>query len=124
MTPRTDVDLVRDVLDTQVFDRHERGMGKVDGIGLELREGAPPRVAYLELDAVTSWARVGPRLARWAGAICALWRRGGHPVRVRWSQVRRFDIDVELDLDAEQSPAFDLERWLREHFVDRLPGSR
>ena len=33
------------MLDTQVVDRKKRAIGKVDGIGLELRDGAPPRVA-------------------------------------------------------------------------------
>ena len=28
------IDLVRDVLDTQVLDRHKRPMGKVDGVAL------------------------------------------------------------------------------------------
>ncbi|MFN2644429.1 MAG: hypothetical protein ABR570_05525 [Burkholderiales bacterium] len=121
---RDELHLVRDVLDTQVRDREERAMGKVDGIGLELREGAPPRVAYFEIDGVTAWSRIGPRFARWAGRIAALWERAGHPYRFTWSQVRELDIDLELDVDAERTAAFDLERWLRDKFVSRLPGGR
>ena len=63
--------LVRDVLDTQVLDRKKRAIGKVDGIGLELREGAAPRVAYLEIDGVTAWRRLGARYGRWAARIAS-----------------------------------------------------
>jgi hypothetical protein len=28
-----------------------------------------------------------------------------------------------LNLDAEETPAFAWERWLREHIVEKIPGS-
>ena len=118
------IDLVRDVLDTQVLDREKRPLGKVDGIGLELREGAPPRVAYLEVDAVTAWRRLGERFARWAAKLARHWQREQHPFRFTWSQVRDFGIDIEIAADAEHSAPFDLERWLREKVVGRIPGGR
>jgi hypothetical protein len=117
------IDLIRDVLDTQVLDRHKRPMGKVDGIALEMREGQPPRVAYLEIDAVVAWRRIGPHFARWARAITRLWRRGEEPYRFTWSQVSDLGIDLEIDVDAESTQAFDLERVLRERIVERIPGS-
>jgi hypothetical protein len=120
MSKRKDLHLVRDVLDTQVLDREKRPMGKVDGIGLELRDGAPPRVAHFEIDGVTAWRRLGERYGRWAARIAARWQ--GKPNRFRWSQVRDLGIDLEIDVDAERTSAFDLERWLRERFVRRLPG--
>jgi hypothetical protein len=120
MSKRKDLHLVRDVLDTQVLDREKRPMGKVDGIGVELREGAPPRVAYFEIDGVTAWRRLGERYGRWAARIAARWQ--GKPYRFRWSQVRDLGIDLEIDADAERTSAFDLERSLRERFVERLPG--
>ena len=116
------IDLIRDVLDTQVLDRKKQPLGKVDGIGLELRDGAAPRVAYLEIDGVTAWRRLGARFGRWAARIASRWQRGGHPYRFRWSQVRDLGIDLEIDVDAERTPTFGLERWLRERFVKRLPG--
>ena len=118
------IDLVRDVLDTQVHDRNERPIGKVDGIALELREGKPPRVAYIELDSVIAWQRLGPRFGRWAAALARIWRRGDNPCRFTWSQVRDMDVDIEVDADAEETPALDLERWLRDKFVSRIPGSK
>ena len=44
------LDLIRDVLDTQVTDREETKMGRVDGLVLELREGQPPRVVSIEME--------------------------------------------------------------------------
>ena len=120
MSQRKDLHLVRDMLDTQVLDREKRPMGKVDGIGLELRDRAPPRVAYLEIDGATAWRRLGERYGRWAARLAALWQ--GKPYRFGWSQVRDLGIDLEIDVDAERTPAFGLERWLRERFVKRLPG--
>lgn len=121
MSKREDLHLVRDVLDTQVLDREKRPMGKVDGIGLELRDGAPPRVAYFEIDGVTAWRRFGERYGRWAARLARKWRHA-EPYRFGWSQVRDLGIDLELDVDAERTSTFDLERWLRERFVARLPG--
>jgi hypothetical protein len=118
------IDLVRDVLDTQVHDRNERPIGKVDGIALELRERKPPRLAYLELDPVIAWYRLGPRFGRWAAAIARLWHHSAEPCRFTWSQVRDMDVDIEVDADAEETPALDLERWLRDKFVSRIPGSK
>jgi hypothetical protein len=105
------IDLVRDVLDTQVIDREGRPMGKVDGIALELGADGPPRVAYLEVDSARAWRRLGEHFGRWATAAQRRW--GGGACRFTWSQVRDFGIDLEIDLDAEQTYAFALERWLR-----------
>ena len=106
------IPLVRDVLDVQVLDREKRPMGKVDGIALELREGKPPRLAYLEVDAASAWRRLGERFGRWARRAQAKW--GGGPYRFAWSEVRELSIHVEVDVDAERTPAFALERRLRE----------
>ena len=118
------IDLVRDVLDTQVLDREQRPLGKVDGIALELREGSPPRVAYLEVDGVTAWRRLGERYARWAAKLARHWQREGHPFRFTWRQVRDFGIDIEIAVDAERAAPFDLEHWLREKLIRRIPGGR
>ncbi len=105
------IPLVRDVLDAQVFDRQDRPMGKVDGIALELRKTAPPRVAYLEIDAAGAWRRLGERFGRWARWAQARW--GGGPYRFRWADVRELSIHLAVDVDAERTPAFALERLLR-----------
>jgi hypothetical protein len=78
----------------------------------------------MEVDAVVAWRRVGERFGRWAQRLSRRWRRHAEPFRFKWSQVRDCGIDIEIDVDAEDTAPFDLERWLREKFVDRIPGSK
>jgi hypothetical protein len=87
--------LVHDVLDAQVLDRNDEPIGKVDGIALELRGGAPPRVAYLEIDAANAWRRLGERFGRWARAAVRRW--GGAPRRFTWQEVVEVTIHVKVD---------------------------
>jgi hypothetical protein len=118
-------DLVRDVLDEQLVDRHGVRIGKVDGVVLEVREGRPPRVVAVETGAVTLAARLHPRLGRWLARLIRHW---GLPVnareRIPWSRVSFKGIDLRVDADAEEMGALAAERWLRERVVGRIPGSR
>lgn len=34
------------------------------------------------------------------------------------------EIDIEVDVDARDTPLGSCQRWLREHVVERIPGSR
>ena len=115
--------LVCDVLDEQLVDRHGVRMGKADGIVAELREGAPPRLVAIETGAAVLARLLSPRCERIALAINR--RLGVAPPRYRipWSLIRDFDVDITLDLDATETPAFAWERWIREHIIRRLPFS-
>ena len=62
-------DAVRDVLDKQLRGRHRQRLGRVDGLVVELRDDEPPRLAYLELGAVTLARRLHPRLAGWVARL-------------------------------------------------------
>src|SRR5436190_4588268 len=64
-----DVDLIRDLLDKAVIDRHGRDLGRVDSIIIEVAAGAPPRVAAIELGAAILFRRIHPILGRWMGAL-------------------------------------------------------
>ena len=118
------MDLIRDVLDNQLVDRHQRKMGKVDGIVIELRENEPPRLAYIEVGAVVLAQRLHPRLGRWA---LALKRKTGfgtdEAFRIPWSKVLDIGIDVDVDLTAQETPALNVERWVREHIIEHIPGA-
>ena len=118
------LDLVRDVLDKQVTDREKTKMGRVDSLVLELREGQPPRVVAIEMGFVVLARRLHPRLRDW---LLRLSRRAHVRKQacysVPWSQV--LDVNpfcVQLDVEAAKTPAFDWERWLRDHVIARLPG--
>jgi hypothetical protein len=117
------MDIVRDVLDKQVVDRHSVRMGRVDGIVAELRPGRPPEVMAIEIGSMAIARRVGERTARWVARLAA--RIGGarraEPYRIAWSRIRLMDVDIEVDIDMNDTPIDDWQRWLREHVIERLP---
>jgi len=118
------MDLVRDVLDKQLLDRERKKMNKVDGIILEIGTDQPPRLAYLEVSGLTLAQRLHPRLGRWVAA----WRgkknvTQNEVFRIPWSQVRDVGVDIEVDVDAEQTPVLAWERWLQQKIISRIPGS-
>ncbi|PMS29797.1 hypothetical protein C0Z16_17635 [Paraburkholderia rhynchosiae] len=120
------MDLVRDVLDKQLVDRHGAKMGRVDGIVAELRPGRPPEVIAIETGSVTMARRIGERAARWVARLAA--RIGGaryaEPYRIPWSRVRSIKIDIQVDVDVLDTPLGRWQRWLSDHIVGRIPGSR
>lgn len=114
----------RDLLDAQLVDQDERRMGKVDGVVLVVRAGAPPRVSALETGLVALAGRFRPR---WRERVARWRRRLGlteGPVRIGMEKVERFGLDVKVAIDARRTSAFALERWLRDHVVARIPGGR
>lgn len=92
------MDLVRDLLDKQVMDRNGREMGRVDGVVLELRDGAPPRVARIEIGgSVLAW-RIHPLLARWVeGLMHAIGMGDGQPRRISFREIRSIENHVTVD---------------------------
>lgn len=118
------MDVIRDVLDNQIVDRNQRKMGKVDGIVIEYKDGEPPRLAYLEVGIPTLAQRVHPRLKKWVVALQSKWgARQDQPFRIPFSKVRDVGIDVEVDLEAEETPVLGYENWLRENLIKRIPGA-
>jgi sporulation protein YlmC with PRC-barrel domain len=116
--------LVHDILDKQVKDIDGANAGRVDGIVLELRDGAPPIVRYIEVSPITMLARISERLARWYARQDAKLRIDrGRPFRVPWQYVRPDGPTVTVDLDVEATPINALEDWLRVKIVERIPGS-
>ncbi|MEH2283315.1 MAG: hypothetical protein V7K90_18615 [Nostoc sp.] len=124
------MDVIRDVLDNQLVDRNQRKMGKVDGIVMELRDAfggqslrEPPRLAYIEVGVTTLAKRLNPRLAGLIAAIASKWgAKQTEPFRIPWSKVRDVGIDVEVDIEAEATPALAYEKWLRDRIIARIPG--
>ena len=115
--------LVRDVLDKQIYDVNDVKVGKVDGIILVARQGRPPRVAALESDMPTAWARLSPRLGAWVAQF-QRWLAPdiAGPTRIVFDHVTRTGIDVDVEIDARKTNAFVWETWLRQKFVEKLPG--
>jgi sporulation protein YlmC with PRC-barrel domain len=114
------MELGRMVLDQEVIDRHDHPMGKVDGILLEVRPGAPARVTHLVVGGTTLVWRLHRGLAR---RLERALKGGGHPATIPWDRVIRIGIDVKVDVDAARSPALRWERWVRDHLIGRIPGA-
>jgi hypothetical protein len=117
--------IVREVLDKQIVDRDEKKMGRVDGILIRVRDGAPPVVESLELGWVTIAARIHPAIA---ALVAAAHRRFSVRRRARyhvpWTRVRDVNAHrVQVDVAVDETPAADWEHWLRKHVVEKLPGS-
>lgn len=118
------MELFRDVLDSRLVDRQGRAAGRVDGIVAEVRDGKPPVVTALESGVPELIRRVNLRAGGWVEAIGRRWGlRGGEVYRVSISKVRDVGMDIDLDLDARDTPLFAWERWLRERVISRIPGS-
>ncbi|MEH2208399.1 MAG: hypothetical protein V7K53_30720 [Nostoc sp.] len=118
------MNIIRDVLDNQLVDSDRRHLGKVDGIVIELRDGEPPRLLYIETGMTTLARRIHPRLGRWVAAIESSWgAKQSEPFRIPWSKVRDVGIDVEVEIEADKTPALAYEKWLREHIIGRIPGA-
>ena len=117
------MELLCDVLDQQVLDRNERKTGKVDGIAIEIRNGKPPRVAYLDMGTDVLARRLSPRLERWLQR----WRerRGTKvvPFHVPWSKVMKVHLTVDVDIDASKHEGYHVERWVAKHVIGRIPGA-
>lgn len=114
-------DLVGTILDQQVRDFIGRGMGMVDGLVLELRPGEAPRVSHIEMGGVTLARRLRNPLGRWIAAAARRWgATRGEPVRIPWEKVKRVELDVELDVDADALPALHWEHRLR-RAVEKVP---
>jgi hypothetical protein len=116
--------LVRDVLDKQLCDRNHVGCGKVDGIVLHWDGVGPPEVAYLECGSVTLARRVGPRVARVVAWLARrLGPRHGESVRIPWRAVLKVDVEVTIDVDAENTELWAGEAWSRDRVIAHIPGA-
>jgi sporulation protein YlmC with PRC-barrel domain len=107
-----------EVLDQQAVDAGGRLMGKVDGVALRL-DGDTAEIAAVLIGGATLLWRISPRLARWAER--RRWTTA--TTRIPWSKVRKIGVDVKLEVEAERTPAFRWERWVRDRVIGRIPGA-
>lgn len=120
------VDLVRDVQDRQLLDEEDQELGRADGVVLDIVEGEPPRVHKLELGFVVLASRLHPKLEHLVMALHKRWSiRRSARFGIPWTAVDEVTIHhIKVKLRAEDTPAFDWEKWLRKHVVNRLPGGK
>jgi hypothetical protein len=115
----------RDILDKQLIDCNDEPFGRVDGIVVEPREGAPPRVLQVTLGAVPLAGRFGQRVQRWVEAAHRRWSvRRSATYSIPWNAVQEVHAHhLKIDVDQKESVACDWERWLRANVIGRIPGS-
>ncbi len=117
------MELIHDLLDKEVLDRNGREMGRVDGVVIEVREGAPPRVACIEIGPAVLAFRIRPTLGRWmAGLEVALGIAEGRPLRIPFSDILGIAEHVKVDRAVGETSAATVDRALRS-IVSRIPGS-
>jgi len=117
------MDLVRDLLDKRVVDRNGRDMGRVDAVILELRGGASPRVAAIEIGPAVLASRVHPTLGRWVAALeHAFAVDDGRPTRIAVGGILDITDRVKVDCAFGETPASSVERRLRA-WIGAIPGS-
>ena len=116
--------LMHDVLDQQIIDRDGHKAGKVDGIALEIRADAPPRIAYLDIGTNVLARRFSSRLERFVQRIHRRVQGDGRkPFQIPWEKVDRLGISANVDCDCSEYSSFHLERWLRDRIITKIPGN-
>jgi len=117
------MDLVRDLLDQSVVDRNGRPMGRVDGIVLDVRDDAPPRVVSIAIGPAVLGERLHPAIGRWVAAIeTACGVAAGRPVEIAVSSTRVADGRVHADVAIGETAAATVEQRVR-GWLRRLPGA-
>ncbi|HEX5070093.1 MAG TPA: hypothetical protein VFV78_07740 [Vicinamibacterales bacterium] len=116
------MDLICELLDIQVRDRHFRKVGRVDGIVLEWRQGEPARVVAIEMGGAVLAKRLHPRLRRWYETLGRWWHFRTGAIRIAARHISSLDLSATLDIDAKTDPALlATERYLAGRFRGGVP---
>jgi sporulation protein YlmC with PRC-barrel domain len=115
-----------DLLDRQIIDKDGELVGKVDDVELSDPEpGEPPRITSLLLGPQAYGQRLGGRLGRWIAASGARLAGTNEPIRIPIEHVADLGVSIRLHTrGAEIERVERLDGWLREHFIERIPGAR
>ena len=114
------------LLDRQVVGPEDRLLCKVDDVELEPDESGRLMVSALLVGPRALGPRIGGRLGRWMAAIAdrAADDRGGGPHRIDMRVVTEIGATIRVDRTREELGLAPLERWVDEHVISRIPGSR
>ena len=117
------IELIHDVLDKEVVDRHGREMGRADSIVIALRPNQPPQVTAIEIGPAVLAYRVRPILGRlMSAAEHVLNIDEGRPLRIPFDDILSIQNHVKVDRAFGETVAAALEQRLR-NWVGALPGS-
>ena len=112
------------LLDRQIVDRDGLMIGNVDDVELELDDGVPVVTALLVGQRVLG-QRIGGLIGRWLDSLaCRLSATPDPPpIRIPYDDVAAVGSEIRLRVTRDQVAEPPLETWLREHVIERLPGS-
>lgn len=116
--------IVRDLLDKQLIDVNWQKMGRIDGLGMEVRQGEQPCINEILVGGTVLTYRLPGFVGRWSAAFIRRFGiRHGEPFTVPWSRVMRVDRVVRVDVSSDETEAMAWMRWVRDHIVDHIPGA-
>src|SRR4051812_25915499 len=122
------LDLHLQLLDRQVVDCDGQPVCKVDDLELDLDDTGRPYVTAILIGPRALGPRLGGRLGHWITAIAARLSER----EAETAQTQRLDFGLVTDIDSAitvSRPVAELavrplERWVDEHVISRIPGSR
>jgi sporulation protein YlmC with PRC-barrel domain len=114
-----------DLLDRQILDRDGIAVGNVDDVELAVVEDGTLRISALHVGAQAWGRRLGGPLGRaiTATAIRLQRREPPGPLRIPYDLVDKVDSAVWLKVGRDLLAEPELEAWLREHLIARIPGA-
>ena len=114
-----------ELLDRQLVDPDGMMAGKVDDLGIEVRnDGGPPVVTEILAGPGALARRIGGRLGEWIASVHARLQGGSRdPAAISFGVVAKIEDHVTLIVSREDVATFTFEAWVRDHVIDKLPGS-
>jgi len=114
------------LLDRQLIDREDRMCGNVDDVEIEIDDDGRAYVSALLSGPGTLAPRLGMRrYGDWMRRAHALVDGNGEdPARIPLARVADINNHVTLSLEHDELGSMDVEQWVRDHIIGRIPGSR
>ena len=115
----------RQLLDRQIATVEGRSVGKVDDLEIDVESPGGPYVSALLTGQIALGARFRGRFAVWITAVAQRLRDSGDltPRRIDLTLVSSVAATVTLRVPHGDLAPADLEGWLTEHFISRIPGA-
>jgi hypothetical protein len=117
-----------DLLDRQLRDREGRLCGKVDDLELRREEGSPDLLVSAVLTGPGMLAyRLGRRrLGRWLERTAhgAAAEDSAGLTRIPMELIHQIGSTLDVAIDAADLASAGAERWVRDHVIGHIPGSR
>jgi sporulation protein YlmC with PRC-barrel domain len=119
------IDLALNLLDRQIVDREGEPAGKVDDLEFQWSEGGSgaPFVSAILLGPGALSQRLGGPLGRWISSMHARLNNDPEPARLPMGIVKKIAVKVELTLPASQLETWELQKWVRDNIIMKIPGA-